>query len=401
MTESKVKSYVRKGKVVKSYDRTKKDVSKLTAIGTLGGGAIGAGIGISKASEIANALKKKYPNSSINLTSPEARNMLGILGAGTGAVIAGVAINKIANATMLTKEQKKQKEKEKIEKLKKIVPYQDKDLSILSRVPSGIVTGAVLGGLGSVALNISKLKKNPTLWKRLKKADLIAKSKYAKRFLKPAGKAALIAGIAGGTLAGIAGRNAAEKTNKKFDRKDIKESKKERSLKIAKAVGAGLIGAGLYGVAGRAIGNSLRSESASKVLRQIRDLRTEAKLREASKKLVDEYNHELRKHSNIKMIGVENPIHDAIDVNVIENGRPKSDSKINVLKEKYKEKGEKIGKRIARNVQRQNEIINSLENGHPNIFGGLYAPLGFGLGVGTYSQLHGRKHTKEMQRKKK
>ena len=386
--KSKVKSYVRKGKVVRSYDRNKKKVSLAMRAGALTGlvGGLGA----------TALLARKYPNidrSTLTNLGTQA-SMYGAL----GGAIAGKAIG---NRFFLSPEEREIQQQKQIELEKKMIPYQDKDLS---GIQEGISTGtnlAMLGGAGSLLYSGAKLakqikKKYPNIspLKALEaRIDPAVLQSYGGKAFKGAGKVALTAGVVGAGLGYLGGRKSADKINKRLGRDDIKESNKERAIKIAKGVGAAAIGAGVLAGLSYGIGKLSASNPAYQLqrdkLRAISDqlgqqnrIKTEAKLRESASKLVDEYQYLSRNNKDIKLLG------DGTNLNPDVNS-------YDIIREQIKRKGELIGRGIARRSKQNTNALIKWENylTNPNNSGKLaaaiYAPTGAVAGLGLYKTSYG------------
>jgi hypothetical protein len=389
--KSKVKSYVRKGKVVRSHDRNNKKVSLATGVGALTGlvGGLGA----------TALLARKYPNidrSTLTDIGTQA-SMYGAL----GGAIAGKAIG---NRFFLSPEERKIQQQKQIELEKKIIPYQDKDLS---GIQGGISTGrnlAMLGGAGSLLYSGAKLAKQiKKKYPNVKEMEIMAVTKridpavlqrYGSKAFKGAGKVALAAGVVGAGLGYLGGRKSADKINKRLGRDDIKESNKERAIKIAKGVGAAAIGAGVVAGLGYGIGtlnafNPIKQLELDKLrgtfdqLAQQNRIRTEAKLREAGRKLVDEYKYLSRNNKDIKLLG------DGTNLNPDVNS-------YDIIREQIKRKGEVIGRGIARRSKQNTNALIKWENylTNPNNSGKLnaaiFAPTGAVVGLGLYKTSYGK-----------
>jgi hypothetical protein len=386
--KSKVKSYVRKGKVVRSYDRNKKKVSLAMRAGALTGlvGGLGA----------TALLARKYPNidrSTLTDIGTQA-SMYGALG---GAITGNV----IGNRFFLSPEERKIQQQKQIELEKKMIPYQDKDLS---GIQGGISTGtklAMLGGAGSLLYSGAKLakqikKKYPNispLQAVTTRIDPAVLQRYGSKAFKGAGKVALAAGVVGAGLGYLGGRKSADKINKRLGRDDIKESNKERAIKIAKGVGAAAIGAGVVAGLGYGIGKLSASNPAYQLQRdklrgtfdqlaQQNRIKTEAKLRESGSKLVDEYQYLSRNNKDIKLLG------DGTNLNSDVNS-------YDIIREQIKRKGELIGRGIARRSKQNTNALIKWENylTNPNNSGKLaaaiYAPTGAVAGLGLYKTSYG------------
>lgn len=388
--KSKVKSYVRKGKVVRSYDRNKKKVSLAMGAGALTGlvGGLGA----------TALLAKKFPN--IDKSTIANLGTQAALYGTLGGAIGGTAIG---NRFFLSSEERKIQQQEQIELEKKMIPYQDKDLS---GIQGGILTGAnlaMLGGAGSLVYSAGKLakqlkKKYPNvkpIQSLTTRIDPAVLGRYGKRAFKGAGKAALAAGVVGAGLGYLGGRNNANKINKRLGRNDdIKESNKERAIKIAKGVGAAAIGAGVAAGLGYGIGKLNASNPAYQLqLAKVKDtfdnlgnlnrIKTQAKLRQASSNLVDEYKWLSRNNKDIKLLG------DGTNINSDINS-------YDIIREQIKRKGERIGRGIARRSKQNTQSLVNLENAitNPNNMGkvtaAIYAPTGAVVGLGLYKTRYGK-----------
>ncbi|GAA6622923.1 hypothetical protein [Scytonema sp. NUACC26] len=407
--KTKVKGYVRKGKIVNSYDRNKKKV----AWSTLGGAALGT---------IATTIGAVKLLSKVSIPS-EQKAILGTYGTLTGLVGGTVVGNVIGRKMFLTKEQRDREDKALLNMQKKTIPYQDKDLTGMQGAIDKGVLGGLVGGAGSLGYGVHKLmKKVKTLDPNSKAANRLRKlgfglysnnegkrvvgflsdvrtmgqfdpevaGRYGTKMLKRAGKIALVTGVLGAGLGYLQGRQFADKLNKKLGKKDREETGKQRFVKITKGVGAAALGAGIGLGTGYLISKGFVSTKGYKasmeklrkdVFGQVRHgihKRTNARLTDAGNKLVDEYRTSIRTRPEIKLLG-----DGSINIPEINTN--------DVLREQFKRKGERIGRNIQRRTANSHRVLNNVEDylNDVNHKMSTHNALGYGstgavLGLGLY-----------------
>lgn len=390
--KSKVKSYVRKGKVVNSYERNNKKRLRLTALAGIGG--LGAG-GVT-----AYKLLKNNPNIDV-----PTKASLGTYGALGGLVLGATVGSKVGNRIFLTKEQREERKKKELAQKKLLTPYIDKDLSGIAGALDLGKNSAIIGGVGSLTYGMRKLnkaikKKYPDrkVAQAINNIEPAVLGRYGKRMLKPALKTAVIAGLAGATIGYLSNSKKATKLNKELGREDRtkKENRKERITKIAKGVGAAAIGIGVgsalgYGITKSNMNNPVYKESMKKLdgvfasRYKKNEIVTNAKLRQAGNQLVDEY----------KMLQ-----HRTSPVKLLTDGRKIPNKEYDVLREQIKRKGERIGKGIRRSAINNNKAISNLESivKSPKLqtvpLMLAYGGIGGTLGVTVYNNKRNKKYKK-------
>jgi hypothetical protein len=223
----------------------------------------------------------------------------------------------------------------------------------------------------------------------------IAKKYYGKIF-KKAGKVALASGLIGAGLGVYAGRKKADNLNKKNNINNITENKKERLMKVAKGLGYGALGAGAMIGLGRLYTkgftklldpkNNIDKLKESLILGN--QAKTQAYLREGQRKTIDYYNT-LKNKGVAKSLGNSN-IPSNTDENIEEIIRNKAKDKGYKIGQRIAKRA-KTNNEVVNSV-----IKNLKGKGMIGIFNDLtYGLSGAGLGVGIYKNKYGKSKNNE------
>lgn len=398
MAKTKVKAYYKNGKLVKQHDR---NLNKVKAATLLGAGATGLGTGLA----VSRLLKGK--------TSPADRAALSAQLGFYGAALGAAGGQQLGRKVFLDKKERKVLEKQETARLKQYVPYQDRDISALSGAINTGSTAAAIGGAGYLIAKRNKLAKlvkseqpNSQLLKKLsavgigrtaegnlvpdlRRLEADKAARYWRPILRRAGKVAIVSGLLGAGLGAYNARRNADKLNKRLGKQNSRETTKQRAAKIIKAVGAAGLGASALYLAGRGLGKAqLQNARAPFVsnLNRLNEVQTQARLRGAAQRTVEEFQKAQKNNPGIKLLG------DA----------PTDVTSEMLLREQFKRKGEKAGRYIAKRAANSNRAINKLSNMFdpelsrlPHWQGLLLAPTGATVGLGLYNKSRSKKDKKK------